>query len=281
MIWMQCQQAKMMNSNIYSHSVFQSLPHNRREVESEDRKVENRVLLSVVFPDGTLPEATNGGYANQMLFRKAVEKRDMSGFNAQLHSRPTGEYLADYKGLNIIKAFPLQFPFGYSGLPDDTTAEYNKTKKIRPRCYMTSLKHFLQLSHPPMHHGNFILVVHNIFARQKAFKTALIRCSDSFRNGTYGEAFAGMRSGEVAAGVAREQAGQAGTSRGVVGSFLGSIDAASADMAHTNEASKIARQNMFSLVVRYGLPAIFFTVTPDDEMCFRIRVHAEHTWVRL
>lgn len=253
------------------------LPSNRRDVDSEDRKIENRVLLSVVFPDGTLPETTNGGFTNQTLFRKAVTERDMSSYNAQLHSRPTGVYLPDYKGINIIKAFPLQFPFGYSGLPDDATT--SETAKKKPRCYMATLKHFLRLSHPPMHHGNFILVVHNIFARQKAFKTAVIRCLDTFRQGTYGEAYAGMTAGAVATGVAREQAGQGGPGRGVVGSFLGSINAASANMAHTNESSKIARQEMFSLVIKYGLPAIFFTVTPDDEMCFRIRVHAEHKWV--
>ena len=46
-------------------------------------------------------------------------------------------------------------------------------------------------------------------------------------------------------------------------------------MCHTNEAAKEARQNMFAIVDKFGLPAIFFTVTPDDSNIFRIKVYAQ------
>jgi hypothetical protein len=235
---------------------------------------ENKVLMTVIFPDGSLPESINGGFGNQTTFAEAVKHRDLSQYQAELHSRPTKLYLEDYKGLNIIRAFPLQFPFGHSGLPEDTGT----------RTYINTLKHFLRLSLPAMHHGDFILVIHNIYARSIAFRSAMLRCQDTYKDATYGEAFANITPDGISRGVTQIRSGQrGGAPQGgrVVSRFFNSLEAACASMAHTNGASRVARQNMFSLAIKFGLPAVFFTVTPDDEMSFRIRVHATHKWVRL
>jgi hypothetical protein len=45
---------------------------------------------------------------------------------------------------------------------------------------------------------------------------------------------------------------------------------------HTNDATKSARLKMLSNAVRFGTSAVFFTMTPDDSNCLRIRVYAEH-----
>jgi hypothetical protein len=242
-------------------------------VESGDQTLENKVLMTVIFPDGTLPESINGGFGNQTTFAEAVKNRDLSQYQAELHSRPTKLHLEDYKGLNIIRAFPLQFPFGLSGLPADANSW----------TYMKTLKHFLRLSLPAMHHGDFILVIHNIYARSIAFRNAMLRCQDTYKDTTYGEAFANISLDGISRGVTQIRSGQrGGAPQGghVVNRYFTSLEAACSSMAHTNGASRVARQHMFSLTMKFGLPAVFFTVTPDDEMSFRIRVHATHKWVR-
>jgi len=45
-------------------------------------------------------------------------------------------------------------------------------------------------------------------------------------------------------------------------------------MGHTNEAAKQARTRMFSMIAKFGVPAIFFTITPDDNGSFRIKINA-------
>ena len=45
-------------------------------------------------------------------------------------------------------------------------------------------------------------------------------------------------------------------------------------MCHTNEAAAEARNKMFLMVYQFGLPAVFFTITPDDNNIFRMKVYA-------
>ena len=88
--------------------------------------------MTVVFPDTTLPEPTNGGFANQEEFRKFVTGNQNGRWNSELHSWPSQERLADYKDDTIADVFPLLFPFGYTGLREDPAVlslqEKNKTR---------------------------------------------------------------------------------------------------------------------------------------------------------
>ena len=61
-------------------------------------------------------------------------------------------------------------------------------------------------------------------------------------------------------------------------SFLASITASCKSLAHTNEASIQARKVYFSYLVKFGLPCIFLTITPDDNRNYRISLfNMEHT----
>ena len=85
--------------------------------QSENVDIENQINMTVVFPDTTtLPEPTNGSFANQEEFRKFVTENQNGHWNSELHYRPLRERLADYKDDAIADAFPLLFPFGYTGL---------------------------------------------------------------------------------------------------------------------------------------------------------------------
>jgi hypothetical protein len=50
--------------------------------------------------------------------------------------------------------------------------------------------------------------------------------------------------------------------------FLNSIKAVSQAMGHTNEAAKQACTWMFSMIAKFGILAVFFTVMPNDNGSF-------------
>ena len=48
-------------------------------------------------------------------------------------------------------------------------------------------------------------------------------------------------------------------------------------MAHTEGTAKKARQQWFSMITAFGLPALLFTITPVDDINYRIRIYADET----
>jgi hypothetical protein len=72
-----------------------------------------------VFPDSSLPTPTNGGFKNQEEFRKFVMERQNGKWETEFTARPTSEKEADYKDDTFGDAFPLQFPYGFTGLSGD------------------------------------------------------------------------------------------------------------------------------------------------------------------
>jgi hypothetical protein len=56
--------------------------------------------------------------------------------------------------------------------------------------------------------------------------------------------------------------------------FLGSIKSTCGRLPHSNEACSDARRIYFSFLIKFGIPAIFLTITPDDLRNFRIVVYS-------
>ena len=59
-------------------------------------------------------------------------------------------------------------------------------------------------------------------------------------------------------------------------SFLKSVTTSCMVLGHTAEASKEARRKLYALSDYFGPHSLFFTVTPDDECSFRVRMYANH-----
>ena len=55
--------------------------------------------------------------------------------------------------------------------------------------------------------------------------------------------------------------------------FLRSINAVCTNLPHSNQAAHDAKTDFFSYLVRFGLPALFVTISPDPKRCFWIQVH--------
>ena len=56
--------------------------------------------------------------------------------------------------------------------------------------------------------------------------------------------------------------------------FLSSINATCRNLPHTNEALLDARKIYFSYLMQFGLPAVFLTITPNDQHKYRIVLYA-------
>ena len=234
--------------------------------------------MTVVFPDTTLPEPTNGGFANQEEFRKFVTDNQNGRWNSELHSRPLRERLADYKDDTIADAFPLLFPFGYTGLREDPAvlSLQKDHGKHLSRTRQDVLQKYLQHRKPAFHSAMFNLVVENLIMKDTIFsKTKIycnVKCSD---NSTMGEKYGSVLAKDL------ERAIQDNRNRLTVQhsnsaehQFLKSIRAACGSLPHSNEASMETRRKYFPFLMMFGMLAIFLTINPDDLRNYRIVVYA-------
>jgi hypothetical protein len=91
-------------------------------------------------------------------------------------SRPTQHRLIDYQGDALLRAFPLQFPYGV-GLPPERLTN----RKDRKQCAVSKLSYLQHLQHlsiASFHRSDFILVLHNMYERQRAVSIAYLRCKN-------------------------------------------------------------------------------------------------------
>ena len=246
----------------------------------ENCNLENQFTITVVFPDSSLPQPTNGGFANQEEFLKYILSHQDGHWNSEMHARPHDERLPDYKADSIADAFPLQFPFGYTGMNEDPNVLKlrKKNKKYYGRTNLDVLKKYLQHRKPAFHGPMFNLVVHNLIMKDVLFLKCRIYCNAKFsENVSMGEKY-GRMSGkdlEKAILIAKVRQGKKHFNSQETGDrFLDSVHAGCRELPHTNEATRTARRTYFSFCMAFGLPCIFLTVTPDDMRNFRIVVYS-------
>ena len=233
----------------------------------------SNLLIAVVFPDATEPSNHNGGTQNQEEFRDMTLDRLMehSPMEATLIARSSHTRLRDYEDANLQKAFPLQFPYGF-GTREVNQLNVRKESKVRTPRHDEYYRWLLKLSLPNMHRGDFILVIHNMFERYKAVNTSFLRARMQIGEFTNAELFSEMSSDDLQSAARRKSNNCHGGPRTTGERFLQSMDAITKGMAHSRGAAGQARSEMFSKCTRFGLPALFFTVTPEDHCNFRIQV---------
>ena len=240
-------------------------------VESENTDIESRFEYTVVFPGTEEINDTNGGQISQEEFkRQVIDSMDMST-DATLISRPTQHRLKDYEGDALFRAFPLQFPYGYGPvIPPSTSSKVSTqdTAKVKAEY----LCHLQRLSIREMQRGDFILVLHNMYERQRAVRIAYLRCLHKVGEDSIAEHFANMTIPQLQSAINRAQS-HLPLNDSITHQLLRSIDAVCKNMGHSNDAAKSARLKMFANTVRFGQGSIFFTVTPDDGNSFRIQIY--------
>ena len=168
-------------------------------------------------------------------------------------SRPSQDAVRDYQDNNLMRAFPLQFPFGI-GLPEGLLRE----KVSMP----ATLRHLLYLSRPTFHEACFALVVHNMFERARALNGSIWRVMGRHELCKVSEE-------ELNIAIKRKQKGLP-AQNGPGDKFLSSIHAVKKNLAHSNEAAMSARSQFLSLTHHFGVPKVLFTVSFDDSLDIRI-----------
>ena len=238
--------------------------------------------MTVVFPDTSVPEPTNGGFKDQEEFRQYVTNNQDGKWTSALHARPLADRLADYKDDTIADAFPLQFPYGFTGLAGDPIVvklqeKYKEVnKKLLARTRQEVLLKYLQHQKPCFHSAMWNLIVDNMLMKETIFQKTKIFCSVKRSDQTtMGEQYGSMTGEDLEKAIQDVRNNlSVQHSNSKEHRFLKSIRAACGSLPHSNEASLQARQQYFSYLMMFGLPAIFLTISPDDERNFRIVVYA-------
>ena len=94
-------------------------------VESVNTGVETKFEYTVVFPSTENIRTTNGGFTSQAEFQANVVDAMDTTCDVTMMSRPTRNRLKDFEGDALLRAFPLQFPYGY-GLPTEPDGKPRK-----------------------------------------------------------------------------------------------------------------------------------------------------------
>jgi hypothetical protein len=87
-----------------------------QHADSQDTNIESRLEYTVAFPNTDDITVSNGGCTSTDEFRRQVMDTMDTTTATTLVSRCTPNRLIDYRGDALLRAFPLQFPYGL-GLP--------------------------------------------------------------------------------------------------------------------------------------------------------------------
>ena len=224
---------------------------NSEQVESENTDIEVKEEMKVVFPDGTI---RTGGLSDGAEFDKAVAEIRSKCKEAVpfLTSRPSANLVKDYENENLMRAFPLQFPYGY-GFHDDFNVKASQNGY---------LKHLVSLSIPAFHEACFVLVVHNMFERSRALNGAVWQVMG-------GKETCDVTEEELNHAIARQRNGLEPVN-GPGKDFLRSVQSVKKNMAHTNAAAQAAQAKFLSLSHHFGSAKALLTVSFDDSLDIRI-----------
>ena len=242
----------------------------------------------MVFPDSSLPPQMNGGFKSQEEFRNYVLERHQDGnWDIYMQTRPSALRVADYQGESVAKAFPLLFPYGHSGCAEDPAVEkirqmHDISKTYLKRTRKHVLRKYLQHGKIIFHGPLFNLIVSNILMKETIFISARIHANCKTSNGsTFAEQYGHMTADALKNAVHAVRNRQSiQYSSNPENEFLHSIRATCQSLPHSNEAADDARLKYFSILMEFGMPSIFLTVTPDDGRNYRIILYARSDTTR-
>ena len=227
-----------------------------RVVESSQSNIEVIFDITAVFPDASAVTRNNGGFQTVEDFKKHILGTMVSPSaktSETLTCRASTDRLRDHEGNNLMQAFIKQFPYG-TGYLDGQGNQRGGT---------SYLQYLMSLSNPNMHTPEFVLVVHNMFERNRLVMNSCMRVSD-FEKELIGQ----LDNETMAMAIKQDITNVPKDSPAAM--FLRKLRAVTGSVATSVQASKVARQRMFSMMARYGSPAIFFTISPDDLFNFRV-----------
>ena len=151
------------------------------EVDSTDNAKERIMEKVILFPELSETTTQNGGMESNKAFTNKMIMEIASNTNAaKMVSKPSRDYVNEREKDFLMKTFPEQFPYGRGGLD-----EKRKTKVSRMDC----LRNYTNVHHAPMMMGHFILVIHSMWEKARAFASANVQIKKKRNEVSYSEIF--------------------------------------------------------------------------------------------
>jgi hypothetical protein len=244
-----------------------------QDEEPVDTNIKSQMEYTIVFLDTDQITLLNGGFMTKDELIEQVFNAMQTTFDTMVISQPTQNWLIDYKGDALLCAFPLQFPHGL-GLPPKLISNHKDPKHISTS-QLFYLQHLQKLSIHHFHRSDFILVLQNMYERQRAVSVSYLRVIKQLGDDSFGEQIAEMSVPQLQNAINQAHAGLPIPDL-LTNEFLKSIDAVCKLMRHTNDAAKLAWFNILADIVQFGTSAVFLTITPDDSNCLQIKIYIEH-----
>jgi hypothetical protein len=196
------------------------------------------MVYTIVFPEIDRISSINGGCMSQEEFRKQVVDAMNTTTETAIISQPTQNRLIDYQDDALLHAFPLQFPYGV-GLPPDPSSNWTDSKNVAASklAYLQHLQH-MRIRH--LHHGDFILVLHNNYKRQRGVLITYLDAKNKMGNDSFAEHVAEMGLAQLQNAITRTQAGFNVSDCISTREFLKSIDAVCKSMGRQISAPENA-----------------------------------------
>ena len=229
----------------------------------EGSNVEDEETFRIYFPDADMDE-TKGGQPSAIEFvRKTLEAKKSAGgetrTDIELDIRLSNERVEEYRDSNLMGACLLQYPFGRGGLR--TECRYDQAGATVYPSHQEYVEHLSLISQGHFHRPLFCLILYNYLMKEWLVRTAVIRTRGS-RNA---ECIAQKMEEEDFLEVMRQKEEKIPITSEVGRRFVKAIDAVAGAAPHSNAAALKARRKGETIQHHFGMPSIFFTVTPDDE----------------
>ena len=237
--------------------------------------IENQFNVTILFPDHSVSTENKGGFKSQDEFRNFLIDHTNARVEHQFHTRPTRERVAEYSADELIKALPLQFPYGFAGMPNESNLS-DHFKKSNSRTFEQTLRYFCHHRIKSFHSPEFNLFITSTLMKQNIFLSSRIQCNIRKEDTkTMSDLFGQMSSEELEYAIYNMKLNN-GNIRGnkIADQFLRSIQAICESLPHSNNSAKIAKRKYFSLIAKFGLPTLFVTISPDDQRSLWIKVYA-------
>ena len=209
--------------------------------------ISNELNVTVLFPDSNGVHPTNGLFASQEEFRKFMFENDLQRMKATFYTKPTPKRQKDYVDDEFVKAFPVQFPFGFGGFPRESAGHEFFGKGKARVTFRERYQHYLRHRKRTFHEATFNLVGNGILMRHGAFENVRLQCNLRFREwDTMGNQFGEMSALELQNSVIKARTQRYRSVSNSSDRFLSSITAVSRSLPHSNEATLESRKQHFS-----------------------------------
>ena len=234
------------------------------EVESVvGSNIENEEVFKVYFPDSDI-DTTRGGQSSATEFiRQALESKKNRDRNTttevEIDVQLYSERVQEYRDSNLMGACIMQYPYGRGGLMSEI--RYDEDESIVYPKHEEYVEYLSALSQGHFHSPLFCLILYNYLMKEWMVRTAVVRT----RGKSTAESIAEKMGEDDLMDVMRLKDENIPITSEVGRFFVKAIDAVAGAAPHSNEAAKKARRRGETLMHHFGMPALFFTVTPDDE----------------